>query len=119
FALQVQGVLGVVFDDLNGNDRQDSGESGIGGVRITVEDGPTATTSLDGKYRFSNVVAGSYFLFLDLPAGYVSVGPTSRMVTVATGGSARANFALQAQSVLQGVVFDDLNGNGAQDVGEA
>ena len=119
FALQVQGVLGVVFDDLNGNNRQDGGEPGLGGVSITLEDGPTVTTSLDGKYRFSNVAAGSYFLFLDLPAGYVSVGSTNRMVTVATGGSARANFALQAQSVLQGVVFDDLNGNGTQDVGEA
>ncbi|MCB0023495.1 MAG: hypothetical protein KDD91_10725, partial [Caldilinea sp.] len=119
FALQVQGVLGVVFDDLNGNSQQDSGEQGIGGVSITLEDGPTATTSLDGKYRFGNVAAGSYMLYLDLPAGYVAVGRTNRLVTVASGGSARANFALQAQSVLQGVVFDDLNGNGAQDVGEA
>ncbi|MCW5845457.1 MAG: carboxypeptidase regulatory-like domain-containing protein, partial [Caldilinea sp.] len=119
FALQVQGVLGVVFDDLNGNGRQDSGEPGLGGVNIALEDGPTATTSLDGKYRFANVAEGSYMLYLDLPAGYVSVGRTNRTVNVAAGGSARANFALQAQSVLQGVVFDDLNGNGAQDVGEA
>jgi hypothetical protein len=119
FALQVQGVLGVVFDDLNGNGLQDGGEPGIGGVTIIIEDGPTATTSLDGKYRFSNVAPESYMLFLELPAGYVSVGRTNRTVTVAAGGSARANFALQAESVLQGVVFDDLNGNGAQDVGEA
>jgi hypothetical protein len=119
FAVQVQGVLGVVFDDLNGNNRQDGGEPGLGGVSIALEGGATVITSLDGKYRFSNVAPGSYILYLDVPAGYVSVGRTSRTVTVAAGGSARANFALQAESVLQGVVFDDLNGNGAQDVGEA
>ncbi|MCB0051224.1 MAG: hypothetical protein KDE24_16950, partial [Caldilinea sp.] len=107
FALQVQGVLGVVFDDLNGNGRQDGGEPGIGGVSIALEDTSTATTSLDGKYRFANVAPGSYVLYLDLPAGYVAVGRTNRLVMVASGGSARANFALQAQSVLQGVVFDD------------
>ena len=99
FAVQVQGVLGVVFDDLNGNGVQDGGEAGMGGVSITLEDGPTATTSLDGKYRFSNVAPGSYILYLDLPAGYVAVGRTNRTVTVASGGSARANFALQAQGV--------------------
>jgi hypothetical protein len=55
---------------------------------------------------------------IGVPAGYVASGQTSRTVSVASGGAARANFALQAQGVIQGVVFDDLNGNKAQDLGE-
>ena len=45
------------------------------------------------------------------------VGPTSSVVNVASGGSAQANFAVQAQGVIQGVVFDDRNGNSEQDSG--
>jgi len=107
-----------IWYDRNYNGQQDSGEPGIADVGVFLYDAATIITSLDGKYRFRNVLPDSYFLFLDLPAGYVSVGRTNRTVTVAVGGSARANFALQAQSVLQGVVFDDLNGNGRFDEGE-
>ena len=49
FALQVQGVLGVVFDDLHGNTQQDAGEPGIGGVSIALEDGPKSRTSVPWK----------------------------------------------------------------------
>jgi hypothetical protein len=102
FALQVQGVLGVVFDDLNGNGLQDGGEPGIGGVTIIIEDGPTATTSLDGKYRFSNVAPESYMLFLELPAGYVSVGRTNRTVTVAAGGVGAGELRLAGRKRAAG-----------------
>src|SRR5690606_7183418 len=116
FALQAQSVLqGVVFDDLNGNGTQDVGEAGVGGVTITRDDGPDTTTSIDGSYLFTSVVPGGYTLFLGVPAGYISVGQTNRSVHVASAGSAPANFAVQAQSVIQGVVFDDRNGNNEQD----
>jgi hypothetical protein len=53
-----------------------------------------------------------------VPTGYTASGTTSRTVNVGSGGAAQANFALQAQGGIQGVVFDDLNGNGSQDAGE-
>jgi hypothetical protein len=53
---------------------------------------------------------GSYTLLVSVPAGYVAVGQTSSTVNVASGSSARANFILQTQGVIQGVVFDDRNG---------
>jgi hypothetical protein len=119
FALQAQGVIqGVVFEDRNGNGEQDSGEPGVGGVAINRDDGPSATTSDDGSYRFSNVNAGAYTLFLSVPAGFFPVGQTSRTVNVASGGAGQANFSLQAQGAIQGVVYEDLNGNGRQDTGE-
>ena len=75
----------------------EAAKPGLGGVNIALEDGPTATTSLDGKYRFANVAEGSYMLYLDSPAG-VSVGRTNRTVNVAAGGSA-LNFASSAKRV--------------------
>src|SRR5690606_5205012 len=118
FILQARGVIqGVVFDDFNGNGVQDSGEAGVGGVVVSQSTGVTATTSLDGSYRFSNVAPGSYNLNVAVPAGYVASGQTNSTVNVAIGGSVQANFALQVQGVL-GVVFDDLNGNNKQDGGE-
>jgi hypothetical protein len=53
-----------------------------------------------------------------VPTGYTASGTTSRTVNVGSGGAAQANFALQAQGGIQGMVFDDLNGNGSQDTGE-
>lgn len=47
-------VCGTVFDDVNNNGTWDSGEPGIGGVTVTVYDGPTeiatVTTNPDGTY---------------------------------------------------------------------
>lgn len=40
-------LTGVVFDDLNGNDRYDQGE-GLSGVEVTVGDGPTITNAAGG-----------------------------------------------------------------------
>ncbi|MBI1294247.1 hypothetical protein GC175_04730, partial [bacterium] len=118
FALQAQGVIqGVVFDDLNGNGVQDGGEPGVGGVTVT-QGATSVTTEGNGSYRFSNIIPGNYTVSVTVPGGYTASGATSRAVNVGSGGSAQANFALQAQGVIQGVVFDDLNGNGVQDGGE-
>ena len=115
-ALQIQGVLGVVYDDLNGTAGRTAANPGIGGVSITLEDGPTATTSLDGKYRFANAAPDSYVLYLDLPAGYVAFGRPNRLVTVASGGSARGELRPPGAECLAGRGLHDLNGNGARDV---
>ena len=44
--LQQESVSGVVFNDTNGNGRQDSGEMGVGGALITLERG-TPVSSLN------------------------------------------------------------------------
>lgn len=120
FTLLAKGTIqGFVFDDRNGNGRQDIGEAGVGGVTVTRGTGPATTTDSNGGYSFTSVVPGSYSLILLVPTGYVTRGAIEYLVNIGSGGSARANFALQAQGVIQGVVFDDLNGNGEQDTGES
>ena len=66
-----------VFDDLDGDGIQDSGEKGIAGVIVKLYDNmgtlvATDTTDANGNYRFDDVLAGDYVLeFSNVPGGMV------------------------------------------------
>ncbi|MBM3883006.1 MAG: hypothetical protein FJ387_25360, partial [Verrucomicrobia bacterium] len=114
-------VSGVVFEDLNGNETRDPGESGIGGVTIALTGtGTSATrqTAGDGSYLFSGVVPGSYTVEEADPPGFASVTPNWRVVSVASGGAATVNFADRPVQTIAGTVFEDQNGNGRLDANE-
>jgi large repetitive protein len=62
-----------VFNDNNGNGIQDSGETGVVGVKVTLTDKDgniitTTTTDGTGKYEFI-VPSGQYIVVFDKPAG--------------------------------------------------
>ena len=65
-----------VWEDLDGNGIQDSGEPGVLGVTVNLFDctggNPiaTATTDADGMYLFDNLTPGDYYVEFVLPAGY-------------------------------------------------
>jgi uncharacterized repeat protein (TIGR01451 family) len=72
-------VFGKVFDDVNRNGHQDSGEKGLPGVRVLTAQGLAATTDEFGRFHITcaltpNEIRGSNFeLKLDdrtLPSGY-------------------------------------------------
>lgn len=72
-------VFGKVFDDVNRNGFQDSGEKGLPGVRVLTAQGLAATTDQYGRFHITcaltpNEIRGSNFeLKLDdrsLPSGY-------------------------------------------------
>jgi uncharacterized repeat protein (TIGR01451 family)/fimbrial isopeptide formation D2 family protein len=72
-------VFGKVFDDVNRNGHQDSGEKGLAGVRVLTAQGLAATTDEYGRFHITcaltpNGIRGSNFeLKLDdrtLPSGY-------------------------------------------------
>jgi len=72
-------VYGKVFDDVNRNGRQDSGEKGLAGVRVVTAQGLAATTDQFGRFHITcaltpNDIRGSNFVLkLDdrtLPSGF-------------------------------------------------
>lgn len=73
-----------VWEDVNGNGIQDSGEPGIGGVTVNLHyagpngafgDGDdttaTTTTNSSGEYTFTNLPPGNYKVEFVTPTGYV------------------------------------------------
>lgn len=64
FPERASGLSGSVYVDINANGRRDSGEPGIPGVTMALA-GPvtrTLTTDADGRYRFTDLPAGTYTL---------------------------------------------------------
>lgn len=125
-------IAGVVFEDINGNRRQDQGEPGIAGVTITITprgmDTPpftlappnyTLTTDQYGAYEANGVTPGMYVVEETDPPGYVSLSPNRRNVNLKDGGFETANFAdASVNNSITGVVFADNNGNSVQDPGD-
>jgi hypothetical protein len=73
-------VGGFVWNDLNQNGLQDSGEPGMPGVLVSLYDTSnhliaTTTTDGTGHYLFTNLATGQYYVQFMLPAGYVFTQP--------------------------------------------
>ncbi len=84
----VQGAPGeigdFVWEDMNGNGIQDSGENGVSGVLVSLYNPGsdhvpgggddtllyTTTTNSSGQYKFSNLAQGYYYVKVTLPSGY-------------------------------------------------
>ncbi|HFQ62503.1 MAG TPA: hypothetical protein ENK39_09440, partial [Epsilonproteobacteria bacterium] len=121
-------VEGIIYEDTNGNGTQDAGEPGIVGVTVTVTDntGNTQTLVTDANGAYATVVpAGDANITVDestLPGGSTQTeGTTLTTVTVPVGGTATDvdGYVPSPESgTVQGVVYEDTNGNGTQDVDE-
>jgi serine-aspartate repeat-containing protein C/D/E len=137
----------VVWFDADRDGRLDNGEVGAAGIKVILLDangvavsGAVAVTDADGHYQFTNLAPGKYSVQFDktsLPAGYdftsaAQGGPGSggsdadtgtgktAQVTLASGQdlTLRAGLVIQ-QATLGDRVWEDSNGNGVQDSGEA
>ena len=115
-------VSGTVYNDINGDGRQEMGEPGIGGVEVAIWRGNakylTTTTNVDGSYLFVNLLPGGYTVIETDPPGYTSVTPNEVFVVLGQYRAATVNFGDRAVGVISGIVFDDRNGNGIQDIDE-
>ncbi|PQJ20981.1 hypothetical protein BST94_04815 [Nonlabens xylanidelens] len=120
-------IEGLVYDDVNGNGTQDAGEPGLSGVDvlITDEDGnaQTVTTDANGAYTAIVVAAGDATVDIDettLPTGAVQTeGTDPTTVTVVSGTTVpEEENGFNTPGTIEGLVYDDVNGNGTQDAGE-
>ena len=76
--LMAGSIAGTVFDDVDGDGLRGVGEAGLAGVAVYLDlnrndqlDGgeTSASTGVDGGYRFAGLPAGSYLVAQVAPAG--------------------------------------------------
>ncbi|MPQ44033.1 SdrD B-like domain-containing protein [Clostridium tarantellae] len=132
-----------VWNDLNGNGIQDSGEQGIENITVKLYSSNnlntvlrTTTTNSNGKYLFDNLRAGSYIVEFTKPNGYAftrkGVGTDiskNSKVNISTGRTASINLnrneenlnidaGLIRLSKVGDTVWLDKNQNGRQEATE-
>ncbi|MBC7247339.1 MAG: carboxypeptidase regulatory-like domain-containing protein [Actinobacteria bacterium] len=105
----------------------DAGETvTIPGVTIKLYEGdsplgdPIATmdTGLDGSYAFPNLEAGTYTLVEEAEEGYFPTTPTTFVVELSPGEGEERDFGNCPYSRIDGLKFEDLDGDGVRDEGE-
>ncbi|MFN8051380.1 MAG: SdrD B-like domain-containing protein [Acidimicrobiales bacterium] len=129
------GIGDTVWSDTDGDGVQDSGEPGLGGVTVTLlkdtdSNGSyettvaTAVTAGTGTYAFPNLSAGAYSVVVTPPTGLTATTATTTHVTLANAATDNTvDFGFEPPAppdggVIGDRVWDDTNGNGAQDTGE-
>ena len=137
----------TVWYDTNRNGTQDAGEAGVAGVRVTLLDangnpvGASVSTDANGHYQFSDLKPGTYSVQFDqtsLPAHHLftaqgqgsdatvdsdadaGTGQTAQVTLVSGANNADLDAGVVVvQAKLGDTVWEDKNGNGVQDGGEA
>jgi len=139
-----------VWLDTNANGIQDSNESGVENVAVTLYESDCTTavmtddsgnaitamnTDINGLYSFTNLTPSEYCLGFDAPSGYIvssidqgddindsDVNPlTQRTIsTVLSSGENDTSWdmGIYKPASIGDKVWNDLNGDGVQDVGE-
>jgi protocatechuate 3,4-dioxygenase beta subunit len=138
--VQAASLAGFVYVDANNNGVKDGGESGIGGVVITLTGTndlgqavslTTQTSSVDGSYSFSGLRPGTYQLSETQPANYLDGKDTAGTpggvatndkisnISLPSGfNGANNDFGELLPASLAGYVYLDANNNGSKDPGE-
>ena len=136
--LETHCVSGTIFRDDNDNGTQDPGEPGLPGVVVAAASPGHATvyaqTGLDGTYSLCGLTETNYTISELVPAGYRQTAPAekkqlSRYLFVGnfvyTLKFCNQNFAdlnfgdFPLPGSISGMKFNDANGNGLLDAGEA
>ncbi len=127
-------IAGSVLVDIDNND---TGDTPIVGVTITLKDGsgndidsdpniagiqPTTTvTAADGSYSFTDLPLGNYQVVETQPSGYLDVTDTDGgtdslvLVTVISGSVAIADFIEEQTATISGFVRADIDNNDTGD----
>jgi cyclophilin family peptidyl-prolyl cis-trans isomerase/uncharacterized surface anchored protein len=139
-------IAGSVFADADDDGVQDTGETGISGVTITLTGtddqsqavSRTATTGTDGSYSFTGLRAGTYAIAETPPAtgftdgdetagtagGVTTTNDSITGITLTAGATATGYLFAEVPTStggtasIAGVVFGDADSDGVQDTGE-
>jgi uncharacterized protein (DUF2141 family) len=109
------------FNDKNANGLQDSGEAGLPNWSFNVQCGcafATLTTDASGN-ACGSFFPGNCIVVEQQQPGWSPTTATTQSVNVGSGQSATATFGNARKGELCIRKFNDANGNGVQDTGEA
>jgi uncharacterized repeat protein (TIGR01451 family) len=90
-------IIGKVFQDLDGDGWQDSGETGIGGAMVALDNGIYALTDIHGRFHFPAVEPGQRMVKLNVAAiagNARTSGRDKQVLSVTPGLLAKANFGV-------------------------
>ncbi len=116
----------VKFHDTNGNGIQDSDESRLSGWNFTVKDKNSNTvcagmTDVNGNLTCPPINTSSnpppYTIAEVLQAGWINTVPNPRVISPLIS-SVNVSFGNALPGGIQGMKWDDRNGNGIRDIGE-
>ncbi|MHB8120129.1 MAG: SdrD B-like domain-containing protein, partial [Methanothrix sp.] len=131
-----------VWEDLNGDGLQSSGEPGVDGVTVNLNDAgnnivASQTTASGGYYSFQNPLLGTYTMEFLLPQGYAFTGkdvekddekdsdadPVTHLAGPVTVVLDQSNLTWDAglyrSASISGLKFHDKNASGIKDPEEA
>jgi hypothetical protein len=104
--LRTPGTSGYVYEDLNGNQRRDSGEPGISGA-IVRRGAETAVTDASGKYRVGGDPTKPVTVDeTSLPDGWSPSGASSGDLSVTLSTLATVELVIASRSEVSAVVVD-------------
>ena len=135
-------IRGTVFNDQNNDGLRDPAEDGLSGVQVYLDldlsgdltgGEPTTTTDVLGSYSFDNLeTPRNYRVRLELASGQEVTSPDAaagfersidlQPQEVFVGADFLVHVSLTGQSansVINGIVFADANGDGVKQPGEA
>jgi len=116
-------LIGHVYEDINGNGAQEEGEPNLSEVAIELKNSngivvQTLTSDMNGNYK-AELPPGVIAVDIDktsLLADFVQTeGDDPTKVTVPPGRVVSTIDGFQRQCLLEGHIYEDENGNGAQD----
>ncbi len=116
-------ISGTVFEDLNGDTLRQGGEPGLLNWVVKLSGDATDSTLTDssGRYRFSNLLYGSYTVTEVLQGGWQRNRPAAGAynLSISPGDSAAGReFGNFRYASISGQKFNDVNANGIKDSGE-
>jgi hypothetical protein len=99
-------VLGVAFEDLDGDGRRDVGEVALAGWRVFVDENGnglfdagerSVLTDAGGNWGFKDLTAGSYVIRMGKPRGWAYTNPAggSHGLTLTSGQVVKAVFGVR------------------------
>lgn len=113
-------IEGYVFKDLNSDGIQEDGDQPLEGIRLWLAK-KSATTDSTGYYKFINIRARKAYVNLDtqtLPAGFVLTVPVTQEAGILNHRNVRLDFGVISRSEIWGIVFLDVDGDGAFNISD-